>query len=113
LSYGWNVLHPEDELAARQWIEPLLQKLKAGRSIKVIAELELVAKRLRAKRRAAAQSELAYFRTHRDRLDYHVAKRRSQPLGSGAIESTCRQYQCRFKRIVGVLHQRTMGMRTN
>ena len=22
----------------------------------------------------------------------------SQPLGSGAIESTCRQYQCRFKR---------------
>jgi hypothetical protein len=22
----------------------------------------------------------------------------NQPLGSGAIESTCRQYQCRFKR---------------
>jgi hypothetical protein len=22
----------------------------------------------------------------------------NQPLGSGAVESTCRQYQCRFKR---------------
>jgi len=93
-----HALHPEDELAARQWIEPLLKKLKAGRSISVIAELEQVTKRLRAKRRAAAQSELEYFRTHRDRLDYRAAKQRGQPLGSGAIEATCRQYQCRFKR---------------
>lgn len=93
-----HALHPEDESAARQWIEPLLKKLKAGRAIRVIDELEGVTRRLRAKRRQAAQSELEYFRTHRQRLDYQVAKRRGQPLGSGAIESTCRQYQCRFKR---------------
>jgi hypothetical protein len=93
-----HALYPEDEQAARQWIEPLLKKLKAGRSIKVITELELVTKRLRAKRRVAAQSEVEYFRVHRERLDYHAAKKRGQPLGSGAIESTCRQYQCRFKR---------------
>jgi hypothetical protein len=93
-----HALHPQDESAARQWIEPLLKKLKAGRSLRVIAELELVTKRLRAKRRAAARSELEYFQTHRERLDYHVAKKRGQPRGSGAIESTCRQYQCRFKR---------------
>jgi hypothetical protein len=93
-----HALHPEDARAAHQWIEPLLKKLKAGRSLKVIAELQLLTQRLRAKRRAAAQSELEYFQTHRDRLDYHLAKRRGQPLGSGAIESTCRQYQCRFKR---------------
>jgi len=97
----WTVahaLHPADESAARQWIEPLLKKLKAGRSPRVIAELAQVTKRLRAGRRAAAQTELEYFRTHRHRLDYQVAKKRGQPLGSGAIESTCRQYQCRFKR---------------
>ena len=93
-----HALHAEDESAARQWIEPLLKKLKAGRSLKVIAELERVTKRLRAKRRAAAQTQLEYFRTHRNRLDYQHAKKRGQPLGSGAIESTCRQYQCRFKR---------------
>jgi len=93
-----HALHPEDARAAHQWIEPLLKKLKAGRSIKVIAELESVTKRLRAKRRTAVRSELEYFRTHRHRLDYHTAQKRGQPLGSGAIESTCRQYQCRFKR---------------
>jgi hypothetical protein len=93
-----HALHPEDARAAHQWVEPLLKKLKAGRSLKVIAELKAVTKRLRSKRRAIAQSKLEYFQTHRDRLDYHLAKKRGQPLGSGAIESTCRQYQCRFKR---------------
>ena len=91
-------LHPEDKLAARRWIQPLLKQLKAGRALRVIAELAQVTKRLRAKRRKVAQTQLEYFRTHRDRLDYQVAKQRGQPLGSGAIESTCRQYQCRFKR---------------
>jgi len=93
-----HALHPDDAQAAHQWVHPLLKKLKAGRAVKVIAELKAVVRRLRAKRRATAQSELEYFQTHRHRLDYPVAKKRGQPLGSGAIESTCRQYQCRFKR---------------
>jgi hypothetical protein len=93
-----HALHPEDARAAHQWIEPLLKKLKAGRSVKVIAELKVIIKRLRTKRRATVQSELEYFQSHRARLDYHIAKKHGQPLGSGAIESTCRQYQCRFKR---------------
>ena len=93
-----HALHPDDPAAAHQWIEPLLRKLKAGRSLKVMAELEQVTKRLRAKRRAEAERELEYFRSHRHRLDYRAAKQSGQPLGSGAIESTCRQYQCRFKR---------------
>src|SRR6185437_12484456 len=93
-----HALHRDDAQAARQWIEPLLKKLKAGRAVQVIGELKAVAKRLRDKRRATAQSELDYFQAHRHRLDYHIAKKRGQPLGSGVIESTCRQYQCRFKR---------------
>jgi hypothetical protein len=93
-----HALHPDDPAAAWQWIQPLLKKLKAGRSVRVIAELEQVTRRLRAKRRADARREVEYFQTHRHRLDYQAAKQRGQPLGSGAIESTCRQYQCRFKR---------------
>lgn len=31
-------------------------------------------------------------------MDYASALRRGEPVGSGAIEATCRQYQCRFKR---------------
>ena len=31
-------------------------------------------------------------------MDYAAARRAGEPQGSGAMESTCRQYQCRFKR---------------
>ncbi len=31
-------------------------------------------------------------------MDYAEGKARGEPIGSGAMESTCRQYQCRFKR---------------
>lgn len=34
----------------------------------------------------------------RERMDYGTAKTKGEPLGSGAMESTCRQYQARFKR---------------
>jgi hypothetical protein len=39
-----------------------------------------------------------YLDTHRARMDYAEGKRRGEPIGSGAMESTCRQYQGRFKR---------------
>ena len=35
---------------------------------------------------------------NRHRMDYAEGKARGEPIGSGAMESTCRQYQCRFKR---------------
>jgi len=33
-----------------------------------------------------------------DLFDYQGAKERGEPLGSGAMESTCKQYQGRFHR---------------
>jgi len=124
----WTVahsLHPDDAAAARAWVEPLLAKLKADQSCAVITELEQLHARLQASTPAPAPSrdsarapqprapeappaaeklaatlkrEINYLHTHRDRLDYGTARARGEPLGSGAMESTCRQYQCRFKR---------------
>ena len=93
-----RALHPEDEAAARLWVQPLLKHLKAGRAPALLHDLRTVVRRLRKSKRRAAQAELAYFETHRERLDYAVARRAGEPQGSGAMESTCRQYQCRFKR---------------
>ena len=93
-----RALHPEDETAARAWVEPLLKKLKAGRGLRVIEDLRGVLARVRRSKRRAVAAGLNYLETHRGRLDYDVAQKRGEPLGSGAIESTCRQYQCRFKR---------------
>ncbi len=93
-----HALHPEDEAAAGAWVQPLLKQLKSGRAPALLNNLRTVVRRLRKSKRRAAAAELAYFETHRDRLDYAAARRAGEPQGSGAMESTCRQYQCRFKR---------------
>lgn len=93
-----HALHPEDEAAARAWIKPVLKKLKNGRVAPLLNDLRSLAKRLRQKKRQAVQAEVSYLESHRERMDYRAARRAGEPQGSGAIESTCRQYQCRFKR---------------
>jgi len=93
-----HALHPDDEAAARAWIKPLLKKLKQGRAASLLNDLQTLTKRLRKKKRQAVQSELNYLENHRERMDCGAARHAGEPLGSGAIESTCRQYQCRFKR---------------
>jgi hypothetical protein len=93
-----HALHPEDEVAAGVWIKPLLKKLKAGRAPSLLNDLRTLAKRLRQHKRRAVEAELNYLQRHRERMDYAAARRAGEPQGSGAMESTCRQYQCRFKR---------------
>jgi len=93
-----HTLHPDDAVAARAWVEPMLAKLKADASCEVITELEQLRQRVEGAAREKVERERAYLETHRDRLDYGTAKQRGEPLGSGAMESTCRQYQVRFKR---------------
>jgi len=93
-----HTLHPDDEAAARAWVQPLLAKLKADGSCEVITELEQLQTRLEGVRAQAVEKELTYLQSHRERMDYGTAQQKGEPLGSGAMESTCRQYQCRFKR---------------
>jgi hypothetical protein len=93
-----HALHPEDEAAARAWIKPVLKKLKQGRVTPLLKDLHTLAKRLRQKKRRSVESEISYLENHRERMDYAAARRAGEPQGSGAMESTCRQYQCRFKR---------------
>lgn len=93
-----RALHPQDEGAARAWVQPLLKNLERGRAAKVISGLEALAKALRRHKREIVEKELAYFEANKNRMDYKDGIKRGEPLGSGAMESTCRQYQCRFKR---------------
>jgi len=68
----------------------------AVQATEVINELDAVLPRLRGARRAAVQAERNYLENNRDRLDYRGRPRAGEPLGSGAMESTCKQYQTRF-----------------
>jgi hypothetical protein len=94
-----HTLHPDDEAAAGAWVEPLLAKLKADGSCEVITELEQLQARLQGTAQESVQKEIHYLQSHRERMDYGTAQKKGEPLGSGAMESTCRQYQARFKRV--------------
>jgi hypothetical protein len=87
----------EDRAQLQAWLQPLVRQLKNDSAVKVIHQLEAVLATLPSAT-AAVRTEVDYFRSHAKRMDYRMARRRGEPMGSGAVEATCRQYQCRFKR---------------
>jgi len=94
-----RALFGEDTPRLKAWLKPLVHQLKNQSSVKVIRQLEEVLSALPGG--AAAQAvakEVAYFEQHQERMDYRAGRRAGQPIGSGAVEATCRQTQCRFKR---------------
>jgi len=93
-----HALHPDNQAAAKAWVEPMLEKLKRDAGCEVITDLEQLKSRLEGTTREQVEKEVNYLEAHRDRLDYGTARSRGEPMGSGAMESTCRQYQARFKR---------------
>jgi hypothetical protein len=100
---------------ARAWVTPLLQQIRDDQTTQVIAALAELKPRLLQAQQEKLQTQIEYFEHNAHRMKYQevIAAREAaqagtatvqqlklanQPLGSGAIESTCRQYQCRFKR---------------
>ena len=98
-----NALYGQGSKEARQWVKPLLRWLKRRKNgaLDVIDTLQQIRDSIEdptGKKLEALDQELGYFERHKERMDYKNAKELGQPLGSGAMESTCSQYQCRFKR---------------
>jgi len=109
-----NELYGRGTPEARDWVAPMLQqiaRIKPPLSLPALPNSNLVCSRPNKK----TPNPNRILRTQRspdaiqgsDRCREACAagtataeqlKLANQPLGSGAIESTCRQYQCRFKR---------------
>lgn len=97
----WTVareLHGAGTPEAKAWVEPLLHQLRHGEEGRVLETLDDLKKTVARKHREVVEREAAYFQSHRHHLDYEAGAALGEPIGSGAMESTCRQYQCRFKR---------------
>jgi len=94
-----KALFGEDKDKLKEWLRPLIQQLKNQSAIKVVQQLEdiLAALPTGPSAQAVAQ-EVKYFHEHQPRMDYRAAVRAGEPIGSGPVEATCRQTQCRFKR---------------
>jgi hypothetical protein len=100
-AYLWAVaqeIHGPDSRAARQWVKPLLQQLRKDQVVQVMGTLEELKPRLHAAAAQAATKAVEYYTSNQARMKYVAGHKRGEPLGSGAIESTCRQLQCRMKR---------------
>jgi hypothetical protein len=94
-----KALFGEDKDKLRDWLRPLVKQLKNQSAIKVIHQLEEILGTIPAGAASVeATKQIHYLREHQERMDYRVGSRCGEPIGSGAIESTCRQAQCRFKR---------------
>lgn len=94
-----RALWGEDKVQFKAWLKPLVRQLKNESAVKVIRQLDEALASLPAGPVAEALAkEVAYFREHQHRMDYRAARRAGEPIGSGPVEATCRQGQCRFKR---------------
>ena len=94
-----RALFGEDKEKLKAWLKPLVKQLKNESAIKVIRQLEEALAALPSGPTAVAVArEVAYFHEHQGRMDYRTAQRAGEPIGSGPVEATCRQAQCRFKR---------------
>ena len=110
-----NDLFGKDSPEGRQWVQPLLEQLHQDQPLALIQSLKDVQALVNEKLQKKVQTQITYFENNRNRLNYREilearkavkegiatqaqSIKAAEPLGSGAIESTCRQYQCRFKR---------------
>jgi hypothetical protein len=92
-----RALRKDDEVETRGWVEPRLHELRHGKEQKLLKELGA----LRGPRGPAGETvrkQQNYFASHAGRMNYKEIADRGWPIGSGAVESACRQSQCRLKR---------------
>ena len=86
-----------DEQKTRFWVEQRFHGLRHGQEKKVLKGLA----QLKAPRGAVGElvrKQQNYFAGQARRMNYKEIADRGWPIGSGAVESACRQSQCRFKR---------------
>lgn len=81
----------EGSALALTWVEGRKAELWGGKIEEVLAALAHQAKQPKGK---AAQDEIHYFETNRERMRYKEFRSKGYPIGSGTVESAC-------KRVIG------------
>jgi len=94
--YLWNAAYlflPESSPEAHAWVERQQKRFREGRVKDVIREIRKLAGdgTIRGKeKRKAAEKIAAYYVKNRHRMRYDRYRRMGLPIGTGAVEGTCR-----------------------
>lgn len=97
----WTVgkaLYPDDNEQAKRWVHKQQKALKKDKACKVIKGIRELENEMDETLRETVGKEANYLEKQQGRMSYAKAEENAEPIGSGSIESCCRQYQCRFKR---------------
>jgi hypothetical protein len=86
-----------DETKATPWVEERLHQLRHGQEQFVLREINSL-QGSRSRTGKIIGRERKYFAKQAKRMNYKTIADRGWPIGSGPVESSCRQDQCRFKR---------------
>jgi hypothetical protein len=76
----------------------MTSQVRSDQVAKVISTLEELKAGLNESAATQTQKTIDYYGSNQSRMQYVEGEKRGEPVGSGAIESTCRQLQCRMKR---------------
>jgi hypothetical protein len=89
--------HGMDDTQAAPWVEVRMHRLRHGQEQRVLKEIGTL-KTSRSQTGRVMRNEKNYFAGHAHRMNYKEIADRGWPIGSGPVEASCRQDQCRFKR---------------
>ena len=88
--------HGQDATRTKPWVERRLHQLRHGQERAVLNEIAAL-KRVRGQTGQVVRKEQNYFAGQAGRMNYQAMADCGWPIGSGAVESACRQSQRRFK----------------
>jgi hypothetical protein len=92
-----HLLHGEGTDKTRRWVNGMKTELYQGHAARIAIWLEEDAEQLSDDHANKLHSEATFFRNHQRRMQYLECREDGWPIGSGSIESGCKQFQMRLK----------------
>ena len=85
----------EGSAAAAQWVKEMRTPLYQGHVWQVVAGIRDLAAEYPSQQ-SALEKEAGYFENHKRRMQYLEVRDAGLPIGSGMVESACKQFGARF-----------------
>jgi hypothetical protein len=90
-----HLIHGEGTAEAKQWVKAIEKPLYQGQTWRVIQSIQNLAQR-HPDHAEKLKTEAGYFENNQRRMQYLELREEGFPIGSGMVESGCKQLRARF-----------------